>query len=78
MVNEILNTQGTPQPLDKVLNQAYINAIKKHIESLEEKKREVEKIIIDNGMTTSYTNGVLTGLNYAIEQLYGDINQFKI
>lgn len=29
--------QGNPQRLDKVVNQAYIDAIKKHIEFLEEK-----------------------------------------
>lgn len=32
MNNDMLNIQGTPQPLDKTLNQAYIDALKKHIE----------------------------------------------
>lgn len=34
MNNDMLNIQGTPQPLDKTLNQAYIDALKKHIELL--------------------------------------------
>lgn len=69
MNNDMLNIQGTPQPLDKTLNQAYIDALKKHIELLEAKKREVEKVIIDHGMTTGYTNGVIAGLNFDINQL---------
>jgi hypothetical protein len=71
----MLNIQGTPQPLDKTLNQAYIDALK--IELLEAKKREVEKVIIDHGMTTGYTNGVIAGLNFAINQLCENINQLK-
>lgn len=39
MNNDMLNIQGTPQPLDKTLNQAYIDALK--IELLEAKKREI-------------------------------------
>lgn len=77
MSNDMLNTQGRPQPLDKTLNQAYIDALKKHIELLEAKKREIDKAIIDRGMTTGYTNGVIAGLNFAINQLYEDINQLK-
>lgn len=75
MNNDMLNIQGTPQPLDKTLNQAYIDALK--IELLEAKKREVEKVIIDHGMTTGYTNGVIAGLNFAINQLCENINQLK-
>ena len=77
MSSDMLNIQGTPQPLDKTLNQAYIDALKKHIELLEAKKREVEKVIIDHGMTTGYTNGVIAGLNFAINQLCENINQLK-
>lgn len=75
MNNDMLNIQGTPQPLDKTLNQAYIDALK--IELLEAKKREVEKVIIDHGITTGYTNGVIAGLNFAINQLCENINQLK-
>ena len=77
MSNDMLNIQGTLQPLDKTLNQAYIDALKKHIELLEAKKREVEKVIINHGMTTGYTNGVIAGLNFAINQLCENINQLK-
>lgn len=77
MSNDMLNIQGTPQLLDKTLNQAYIDALKKHIELLEAKKREVEKVIIDHGMTTGYTNGVIAGLNFAINQLCENINQLE-
>lgn len=77
MSNDMLNIQGTPQPLDKTLNQAYIDALKKHIELLEAKKREVEKVIINHGMTTGYTNGVIAGLNFAINQLCENINQLE-
>lgn len=77
MSNDMLNTQGTPQPLDKTLNQVYIDALKKHIELLEEKKREIGKVIIEHGMTTGYTNGVIAGLDFAINQLNENINQLK-
>lgn len=75
MGNDMLNTQGTPQPLDKTLKQAYIDALKQHIELLEAKKRDIEKICIDN--MPAFGRGLITGLNFAIEQLYKDINQLK-
>ena len=37
-----IQVPGNPVQDDKTLNQAYINAIKKHIELLEEKKRMFE------------------------------------
>lgn len=74
MNNDMLNIQGTPQPLDKTLIK---HTLIKHIELLEAKKREVEKVIIDHGMTTGYTNGVIAGLNFAINQLCENINQLK-
>lgn len=76
MSNEMLNTQGKPQPLDKTLNQAYIDAIKRHIELLEYKKRIFERDFIDT-QTPNLVKGIIKGMNYAIEQLYEDINQLK-
>lgn len=76
MSNDMLNTQGTPQPLDKTLNQAYIDAIKKHIERLEAKKREVENQMLYTD-TPNIDRGIIAGLNYSIDQLYSDINQLK-
>lgn len=72
---ENYQVQGTPQPLDKTLKQAYIDALKQHIELLEAKKRDIEKIYIDN--MSAFGRGLITGLNFAIEQLYKDINQLK-
>lgn len=77
MDNKLLNIQGKTQSLEKTLNKAYIDAIKRHIELLEEKKRRIERIIEKGCITTQYANGVIQGLDYAIEQLYGDINQLK-
>lgn len=76
MGNDMLNTQGTPQPLDKTLNLSYIDALKKHIELLEAKKREVETTFT-NTATPNLLKGFIQGLNYAIEQLYENINQLK-
>ena len=73
---ENYQVQGTPQPLDKTLKQAYIDALKKHIELLEERKRMFEHEFIDT-QTPNLVKGIIQGLNYAIEQLYNDINQFK-
>lgn len=72
----MLQVSGTPVPIDKTLNQAYINAIKKHIELLEYKKRKYENEYMF-GETPSLAKGIILGINYAIEQLYEDINQFK-
>lgn len=77
MGNDMLNTQGTPQPLDKTLKQAYINALKQHIELLEAKKREIENEMLYNSDTPNLCRGFIGGLNFAIEQLYKDINQLK-
>lgn len=68
---------GNPSLIDKALYQAYVKAIKQHIELLEEKKRGIEEIIINHEMTTPFVNGIIKGINLAIEQLYNDINQLK-
>lgn len=71
--HEMLQCQGPLQPLDNTLNQAYVNAIKKHIELLEAKKREIENQMLHTD-TPNIDRGIIAGLNYAIEQLYYDIN----
>lgn len=68
--------QGNPQSIDKTLNQAYMDAIKEHINLLEEKKRMFEEEFLYS-KTTDLVKGVIQGLNLAIEQLYSDINQLK-
>lgn len=67
---------GNPKSLDKTINQAYIDAIKRHIELLEDKKRIFEREFIDT-QTPNLVKGIIQGMNYAIEQLYDDINQLK-
>ena len=67
---------GNTQSLDKTINQAYIDAIKRHIELLEDKKRIFEREFIDT-QTPNLVKGIIQGMNYAIEQLYDDINQLK-
>ena len=78
MNNDLLNVQGTPMPLDATLNKAYIDALKQHVELLEAKKREILEIITSRGMNTQYTNGVIAGLDFAINQLNNDINYVKL
>lgn len=78
-------TIGTPTKIQVSANtrntdkedQIIIDTLKLHIELLEEKKRGIEEIIIDKGITTPFTNGTLMGLNLAIKQLYDHINQLK-
>lgn len=67
---------GNPSLIDKALYQAYIKAIKQHIEFLEKKKRIVEREFIDTE-TPNLVKGFIQGLNYAIEQLYEDIENLK-
>lgn len=76
MGNDMLSTQGTPQPFDKTLKQVYIDAIKNHIELLEAKKREAENCFTNEGIP-NLTKGFIQGLNYAIDQLYSEIKQLK-
>lgn len=71
-----IQVSSNPEPIDKALIQAYINAIKKHIELFEEKKRMLEHEFIDTS-TPNLVKGIIQGLNYAIEQLYNDINSIK-
>lgn len=66
------NTRNTDKE-----DQIIIDTLKLHIELLEEKKRGIEEIIIDKGITTLFVNGTLMGLNLAIKQLYDHINQLK-
>lgn len=66
------NTRNTDKE-----DQIIIDTLKLHIELLEEKKRGIEEIIIDKGITTPFVNGTLMGLNLAIKQLYDHINQLK-
>lgn len=64
-----------PQPLDIILNRSYINALRKHIELLENKKREIE----NEYMLKDFPNvckGYILGLNYAIQQLECDIKYY--
>lgn len=63
-----------PQPLNIVLNRSYINALKKHIELLEMKKREIENEYILKDFPNIY-KGYVLGLNYAIQQLECNIKQ---
>lgn len=56
---------GNPQSLDKTINQAYIDAIKRHIELLEDKKRIFEREFIDT-QTPNLVKGIIQGMNYAI------------
>lgn len=71
-----IQVSSNPEPIDKAFNQAYINAIKKHIELLEEKKRMFEHEFTDTE-TPYLVKGIIQGMNYAIEQLYNDINSIK-
>lgn len=76
MGNDMLSTQGTPQPFDKALKQVYIDALKNHIGLLEAKKREAENCLTNEGIP-NLIKGFIQGLNYAIDQLYSEIEQLK-
>lgn len=67
---------GNPSLIDKALYQAYVKAIKQHIELLEKKKRMIEREFIDTE-TPNLVKGIIQGLNLAIEQLYEDIENLK-
>lgn len=41
MGNEMLQCQGQSQPIDKMLNEEFSRFLEKHIEALEERKKEV-------------------------------------
>lgn len=80
MNNNLLNCQGTPQPLDNILEKIYVDALKEHIERhvkfLERKKREIE----DNLPYTDAINidrGIIVGINMAISQLEEDIDYLE-
>lgn len=73
---DMLKIQGTPQPLDKTINEAYIKAIKRHIKNLKSEKERVKNIQREYEVTR-YSEGYIRALDVAIEMLYSDINQLK-
>lgn len=73
---ENYQVQGKAHPLDVTLKESYISAIKQHIELLEERKGMFEQWFIYT-QTPNFVKGIIQGLNYAIEQLYNDINQLQ-
>ena len=75
--NNLLGNQGESKPLDKTLKQVYIDSLKNHIELLEAKKREMENKLLYNTDTVNLSRGFIGGLNFAINQLYEDINKLK-
>lgn len=76
MGNEMLQCQSKPQPLDKMLNEDVIKYLEKHIESLEEKKKEVRKITSEL-ITTNYSKGLVDGLQFAINLLNDSVQHLK-
>lgn len=76
MGNEMLQCQNQPQPLDKMLNENVIKYLKKHIEALEEREKEVRKITSEL-ITTNYSKGVIDGLRFAINLLNDSVKNLK-
>lgn len=76
MGNEMLQCQSQSQPLDKMLNEDVIKYLEKHIESLEEKKKEVRKITSEL-ITTNYSKGLVDGLQFAINLLNDSVQHLK-
>lgn len=76
MGNEMLQCQSQPQQLDKMLNEDVIKYLEKHIESLEEKKKEVRKITSEL-ITTNYSKGLVDGLQFAINLLNDSVQHLK-
>lgn len=72
----MLQCQSQPQPLDKMLNEDVIKYLEKHIESLEEKKKEVRKITSEL-ITTNYSKGLVDGLQFAINLLNDSVQHLK-
>lgn len=72
----MLQCQSQPQPLDNMLNEDVIKYLEKHIESLEEKKKEVRKITSEL-ITTNYSKGLVDGLQFAINLLNDSVKHLK-
>lgn len=72
----MLQCQSQSQPLDKMLNEDVIKYLEKHIESLEEKKKEVRKITSEL-ITTNYSKGLVDGLQFAINLLNDSVQHLK-
>lgn len=71
-----MQVKGTPILMDKTLNQAYINALKKHIVLLEAKKHEAKNAFSGEDMP-AVIDGFIKGLDYAINTLNENINQLN-
>lgn len=76
MVNEMLQCQSQPQTLGKMLNEDIVKYLEKHIEALEERKKEVRKITSEL-ITTNYSKGLVDGLQFAINLLNDSVKHLK-
>lgn len=75
MNNDMLSNNGTPQLLDKTINECVASYLKKHVDVLEEKKREFEnKFILDIDDTAK---GYICGMNFAIGLLKDSIENLN-
>lgn len=82
MENEdMLKQQAPSQPIDKtikeILKQSLEKCLQRHITLLASKKKEVKDIQIKHNMKTPYSEGIIEGLDLAIEQLQTDIKYLK-
>lgn len=75
MRNDLYNNQGTPQPIDEVINKSLAEYLKKHVDVLEEKKREFENKFIFNIDDT--VKGYICGINFAIGLLKESIENLE-
>lgn len=77
----MLKQQAPSQPLDEtikeILKQSLEKCLQRHITLLASKKKEVEDIQIKHSMKTPYSEGIIEGLDLAIEQLQTDIKYLK-
>lgn len=75
MGNDLLSNNGTPQLLDKTINDSIAAYLKKHVDYLENKKREFENEFILSIDDTA--KGYIYGINFAIGLLNSSINELK-
>lgn len=78
MENEdMLRQQDTSQPIDKTIIQGFVDYLQRTIKRLEQKRANIVNIQLRHGITTRFSEGVIEGLDAAINILYNDIERLN-
>ena len=73
----MLKQQAPSQPIDKTIIQGLVGYLQRIVDKFEATKTDIMNIQLSHGMTTPYSNGVIQGLDSAINLLNNNIERLN-